>query len=247
MSEWVRGSVVSKHAWAQGLFSMRIDAPIADFTAGQYTKLALDVEDRRIGRPYSLVNAPQERPLEVYFNEIPEGPLTPRLSDLDPGDSLWVSAQAGGIFTLDTVQPAQTLWLIATGTALGVYLSILRTPQPWERFERVLLIHGTRTVAELTYGETIAAIAERHGARFGFVPVVSRQDHPLALRGRITDVIASGALEGRVAATIAHDSSHVMLCGNSDMIKDAKAILEGRGLVRHRRSAPGQYTTEQYH
>lgn len=247
MSDWVRGKVVGKHAWAEGLYSLQVDAAVGEFKAGQYIKLALDVADQRIGRPYSLVNAPQERPLEIYFNEVPEGPLTPRLSDLEPGDPLWVSARAGGIFTLESVAPAPTLWLIATGTALGVYLSILRTADPWERFERVILIHGTRTVAELAYGETIAAIAEQHGARFSFVPVVSREDHPVALRGRITDLITGGALEARVGATIAHDSSHVMLCGNSNMIQDAKVILEGRGLVRHRRNAPGQYTTEQYH
>lgn len=247
MSEWVKGTVVDKRAWADGLYSMQIDAPIGEFKAGQYTKLALDVDDQRIGRPYSLVNAPHERPLEVYFNEVPEGPLTPRLSDLSPGDPLWVSAKAGGIFTLDSVQPAETLWLIATGTALGVYLSILGTPDPWERFGQVILVHGTRTVPELTYAETIAAVAECHGAQFTYVPVVSREEHPPALKGRITDLILSGALESRASATIAHDSSHVMLCGNSAMIKDAKEILEGRGLVRHRRHAPGQYTTEQYH
>jgi ferredoxin--NADP+ reductase len=247
MSNWVKGTVVGKHAWAEGLYSMQIEAPVGDFKAGQYTKLALDVGEQRVGRPYSLVNAPQERPLEVYFNEVPEGPLTPRLSDLNPGDPLWVSAQAGGIFTLDTVEPAETLWLIATGTALGVYLSILRTPDPWERFGRVILVHGTRTVAELAYGETIAAVAERHGEQFTYVPAVSREDHPVALKGRITDLITAGVLEGKVGAPIAHDSSHVMLCGNSAMIKDAKSILEGRGLVRHRRNAPGQYTTEQYH
>ena len=247
MSDWVKGTVVAKHAWAEGLYSMQFDAPVGEFKAGQYTKVALDVGEQRIGRPYSLVNAPGQRPLEIYFNEVPEGPLTPRLSDLVPGDALWVSSQAGGIFTLDTVEPAQTLWLLATGTALGVYLSILRTAEPWELFERVILVHGTRTVAELAYGEVIAGIAEQHGRQFNFVPVVSREDHPVAMRGRITDLITGGELEGRVGAAITHDSSHVMLCGNSAMIKDAKVILESRGLVRHRRNAPGQYTTEQYH
>lgn len=247
MSNWVKGTVVGKYAWANGLYSMQFDAPMEDFTAGQYARVALDVGDERIGRPYSLVNAPTQRPLEIFFNEVPEGPLTPRLSDLNPGDALWVDAQAKGIFTLDTVEPAQTLWMLATGTAIGVYLSILRTPEPWERFERVVLVHGTRTVSDLAYGEIIATIAEHHGSQFSFVPVVSREDHPVAMRGRITDMIESGALESRVGAAIAHDTSHVMLCGNSSMINDAKVILEGRSLVRHRRNAPGQYTTEQYH
>jgi ferredoxin--NADP+ reductase len=247
MSDWVKGTVVGKHAWTDGLFSMQFDAPIADFKAGQYTKVALDIDGERIGRPYSLVNAPGDRPLEILFNEVPEGPLTPRLSDLNPGDPVWISAQAGGIFTLETIQPAETLWLLATGTALGVYLSILRTADPWERFGRVILVQGVRGAADLVYGETIDAIAQRHGNRFQFVPTVSREDHAGALRGRITDLLTGGTLEDRAGARIAPETSHVMLCGNAEMIKDAKLILEGRGLVRHRRHAPGHYSTEQYH
>jgi ferredoxin/flavodoxin---NADP+ reductase len=247
MSDWVKARITGKHCWTDGLFSMQFDGPVADFTAGQYIKVALDIEGDRIGRPYSLVNPPQERPLEIYFNEVPEGPLTPRLSDLKPGDEVWLSEKPGGIFTLDTVEPAETLWLLATGTALGVYLSILRTPDPWERFERVVLVHGVRQATDLTYRETLAAIAERRGDRFGFVPAVSREQVPGALSGRITDLLTSGTLESRLGAVIDAHSSHVMLCGNSSMIKDVKVILEERGLARHRRHAPGQYTTEQYH
>jgi len=132
MNEWVKGKVVAKRRWKDGLYSMQIDAPVADFTAGQFVKVALDIDGDRVGRPYSLVNPPQERPLEIYFNEIPEGPLTPRLSDLNPGDPLWLSATANGLFTLEGIEPGRELWLLATGTALGVYLSILRTPGPWQ-------------------------------------------------------------------------------------------------------------------
>lgn len=247
MSDWVQGTIVGKHGWAEGLFSMQIEADIGEFAAGQYTKVALDIGDERIVRPYSLVNAPGQQPLEIYFNEVPEGPLTPRLSDLNRGDRVWVAAKAGGIFTLETVAPAKTLWLLATGTALGVYLSILRTPAPWEGFERIVLVHGVRTVPELAYGETIVGIGERYGERFDFVPVVSREQHPVAMGGRITNLITDGSLEARVGATISRQDSHVMLCGNSEMIKDAKLILEGRGLARHKRNAPGQYSAEQYH
>jgi ferredoxin/flavodoxin---NADP+ reductase len=247
MSEWVKGTVVGKHAWADGLYSMQLDAPVAAFKAGQYIKVALDIAGERVGRPYSLVNPPQDRPLEILFNEVPEGPLTPPLSDLDTGDSVWVSAQPGGIFTLESIPSSRTLWLLATGTALGVYLSILRTAEPWERFERVVLVHGVRASADLVYGETIAAIAAERGERFCYVPAVSRELVPGTLHGRITDLIDDGTLESRVGERIAPADSHAMLCGNSDMIKDAKAILESRGLVRHRRHAPGHYTTEQYH
>ena len=247
MNDWVKARVSGKHQWAEGLYSLQFEGTIADFQAGQYIKVALDLEGERLGRPYSLVNAPGEGPLEVYFNEVPEGPLTPRLSQLVPGDSVWLTATASGIFTLETVQPAETLWLFATGTGLGVYLSILRTSDPWERFQRVVLVHGVRVAADLAYAELLQEIARRHGERFTVTAAVSRERAPGVLHGRITDLLTSGELEARVGATIDPATSHVMLCGNSAMIKDAKAILEARGLVRHRRHAPGQYTTEQYH
>lgn len=247
MSEWVKGTVVGKHTWTDGLYSMQFDAPMADFKAGQWSKIALDIGEERVGRAYSLVNAPQDRPLEFLFNEVPEGPLSPRLSDLNTGDQVWVAAKPGGIFTLEAVQPAECLWLIATGTGIGVYLSMLRTPDPWERFQRVILVHGVRAGADLVYGEVLAAIAAQRGAQFSFIPAVSREAQPQALPGRVTGLLTNGALEARAGTLITPESSHVMLCGNSAMIKDAKHILEERGLVRHRRSAPGQYSTEQYH
>jgi len=247
MRDWVKGTVVGRHVWTDGLYSIQFDAPVADFRAGQYVKIALDIDGERVSRAYSLVSPPQDRPLEVLFNEVPGGPFTPYLSGLTLGDSVWVSAQPGGIFTLEFVLPADSLWLLATGTGVGVYLSMLRTPDPWERFRRVVLVHGVRNVADLVYGETIAAIAARHGERFVMVPAVSRESYPRGLNGRITDLLNSGALEERAGARIAAASSHVMLCGNSAMIKDAKLILEGRGLVRHRRHVPGQYSAEHYH
>ncbi|WP_295392827.1 ferredoxin--NADP reductase [uncultured Thiodictyon sp.] len=247
MNEWVKGTVVGKHTWTEGLYSIQLDAPLGEFRAGQFVKVAMDIAGERVGRPYSLVNPPSERPLEILFNELPGGPLTPYLSALNPGDTVWVSAKAGGIFTLEAVEAAATLWLLATGTAIGVYLSILRTPDPWERFERVVLVHGVRSATDLVYGETIAAIAQRWGERFIFVPVVSRESCPQALAGRITDLLTSGDLEARVGVRIDPAASHVMLCGNAAMIKEVKLLLEARGLVRHRRNAPGQYSTEHYH
>jgi ferredoxin--NADP+ reductase len=247
MKDWVKGKVVGKRTWTEGLCSLQLDAPVADFRAGQYIQVALDVEGERIGRPYSLVNPPQERPLELLFNEVNSGTLSANLSHLVPGDSVWVSARAGGHFTLETVLPASNLWLLATGTGLGVFLSVLRTTDPWERFGRVILVHGVRFGADLVYPETIAAIAETRGEQFTYIPVVSRESWPLALAGRITTRLASGELEDQVSAWIAPESSHVMLCGNSAMIRDARQVLEGRGLIRHRRDVPGHYSAEHYH
>jgi ferredoxin--NADP+ reductase len=130
---------------------------------------------------------------------------------------------------------------------LGVFLSVLRTTDPWERFGRVILVHGVRVGADLVYPETIAAIAKTRGEQFTYIPVVSRESWPLALAGRITSRLASGELEDQVGTPISPESSHVMLCGNSAMIRDARQILEGRGLIRHRSDVPGQYSAEHYH
>ncbi len=247
MSDWVKGEVVAKRQWAEGLYSLQFDAPINPFYAGQYIKVALDVADERIGRPYSLANPPHERPLEIFFNEVNGGSLTASLSALQVGDALWVTADAGGIFTLETVQPTENLWLLATGTGLGVYLSILRTRTPWERFQRVILVHGVRQVADLAYQTLLAELQQQHGERLQVLAAVSREAHPDALSGRITALLSSGELEAAAGATLTPTDSHVMLCGNSAMIKDAKVILEARGLTRHRRHTPGHYTTEHYH
>jgi len=247
MSQWVKGTVIGKYQWSECLFSMRFDAPPIDFKAGQYAKVALDVDGERIARPYSLVNAPGESPLEIYFNEVPDGPLTPRLSDLEQGDPVWVSATASGIFTLETVEPARTLWLLATGTALGVYLSILRAEEPWDKFEQVILVHGVRYRAELAYASTLDAIATQREDRFRFFSTLSRENNGTGLTGRISNLLTSGELEAHVGIPINRESSHVMLCGNAGMIKDVKTVLEDRGLGRHSRRAPGQYLTEQYH
>jgi ferredoxin--NADP+ reductase len=247
VKDWVKGRVVAKRQWNHRLFSMQFDAPVADFKAGQFTQVALDIGEERVGRPYSLVNAPQERPLEIYFNAVPEGPLTPRLSDLNLGDEVWIAATASGIFTLDAMPAARDLWLIATGTALGVYLSILRTADPWERFERVLLVHGVRSSDELTYGDTLGALRDAYGERFSFIPVLSRERREGILHGRIPPLLVSGDLEARAGVVIEPEHSHLMLCGQAEMIKEVRVFLEARDLRRHRRNEPGHYTTEQYH
>ncbi|NEX17540.1 MAG: ferredoxin--NADP(+) reductase [Halochromatium sp.] len=247
MVDWIEGRVTGKRHWSQALYSLQIEAPLAAFQAGQYIKVALDLDGERVGRPYSLVNAPQEQPLEIYFNEIPEGPLTPKLSDLEIGDRIWVSAKASGVFTLDNVVSRRHLWMLATGTALGVFLSILKTAEPWERFERIILVHGARNTGELAYGETIAELQAQHEGAFTFITALTRDSSETALQGRITSLLENGELEDAAGAKISTEDSHLMLCGNSEMIKDVRAWLESHGLHRHKRLEPGHYTTEQYH
>ncbi|MBI1194832.1 MAG: ferredoxin--NADP(+) reductase [Gammaproteobacteria bacterium] len=244
--EWIQGTVVENVRWTEQLHSLRIEADIAPFTAGQFTRLALDVDGERIARPYSLVNAPDIRPLEFYFITVPHGPLSQRLYALNEGDFVWVAKRPAGHFTLTNVSSAKTLWLLSTGTALGVFLSILRTQEPWERFERVVLVHGVRTSDEQTYLELLAEIGAAHPGRFHVIHSVTRPGGASQPENRITTMIQDGRLEAEAGARLDPESCQIMICGRPEMVSDTLHLLEKRGLAKNRSLTPGQITTEKY-
>lgn len=247
MTEWLQGKIVERVQWTAGLFSLRFAAPLGAFKAGQFIRVALDIDGERVARPYSLVNAPHEPLLEIYFNVVNGGPLSPRLAGLRPGDTVWLSDTPNGFLVLDEIPDARHLWLLATGTGIGPFLSILKTEAPWQRFDKVVLGHSVQYARELAYRETIDALRAAHGAQLEFVPLVTREQVPGALPRRITASIESGDLEQRTGLRLSPEGSHVMLCGNSAMITDVSAVLTGRGMQRHRRREPGHITTEKYH
>lgn len=246
MSKFVEGTVVGKRRWAERLYSLQVDADIAPFQAGQFTKLALDIDGEVVGRAYSFINAPGETPLEFYFIEVPGGLLTRRLAALEAGDVVRVAPQAAGFLTLAEVPEAKHLWLLSTNTGIAPFLSILKTAEPWQRFERIVLAHAVRYADELAYGETIRDFAQQHGEQFRFVPFVSRADTNFALRARIPEAIIDGRLKARVGVILAPESSQVMLCGNPDMVRDTTEALLVRGLKKNRRHDPGHITVESY-
>lgn len=248
MADWVQGRVIDNVRWNETHYSILIDAPIGPFHAGQFVRIGLDLGDERIGRPYSCVNAPHEHPIEIFFNVVPEGPLSGRLAALKAGDEVWVMPKANGLLTLESVPvSARHLWMMATGTGVGPFLSMLRTRQAWEGFARIVLAYGVRHLADFAYREVIAELQANHPEQLVFVPLVTREDAPHALKGRIPGAIASGQLEDRAGIGLTPQHSHVMLCGNSGMIADASKLLEARGLRRHHRNNPGHYSLEKYH
>ena len=177
---------------------------------------------------------------------MPEGPLSPRLAALKAGDAVQVAPKPNGFLVLDEVPPAIHLWLLSTGTGLGPFLSILKTAEPWQRFQRVVLVHAARTANELTYRRAIAEIAEAEPRRFAYIPFLSREAADYALAGRIPPAIADGRLEARAGLALEPTLAHVMLCGNPAMVEDATAALAARGLRKHRRKEPGQISMETY-
>lgn len=246
MAAWNKGVVVEHRQWSPKLHSLYVESDIEPFQAGQFVKIGLELEGKIVGRPYSLCNAPELRPLEIYYIEVPGGELTPALSRLMPGDELLVAPRANGFMILDEVPAGRHLWMMATGTGVGPFLSILDTAEPWQCFERVVLVYAVRTLSELSHQQRIAAVQQKHGKQFVFIPFVSREATSFAINGRIPQAIADGQLEARAGIALNAAYSQVMLCGNPQMIEDTMQILIDRGLRKHRRKEPGQITVEHY-
>ncbi|BBN83733.1 ferredoxin--NADP(+) reductase [Pseudoalteromonas sp. A25] len=245
MSQWVTGKILDVNWWTPSLFSLKISADIEPFKAGQFTKLALKIGDKRVARAYSFVNSPQEPVLEFYLIEVEDGSLSQKLSELKVGDEIDVSVQANGFLTIEEVPDCDVLWMLSTGTAIGPFLSIIAQGKLWDRFKRVILVHGVRYNDDLTYQHQIIT-TEKLFKQFTYVPVVSREEPELGLSGRITDLLETGKLGQYCGLSELPKSSHFMICGNPQMVKDTTKLLMNDGFKRHRRAEPGHITVEQY-
>jgi ferredoxin--NADP+ reductase len=246
MTQWFETEVVENRHWTESLFTLRVKgAPLA-FEAGQFVRIALDIDGVRVARAFSMVNAPGEPLLEFYGIVVPQGPLSPRLVRLEAADRLFVASNPAGFLVLSEIPDAETLWLLATGTGIAPFVSMLRADTPWQRFENVVLVQAVRHAQELVYHDDIERARVKHPSRFLHVPIVSREDAPRALRGRIPALLRDGRLEGAAGLTLAATDSQVMLCGNPDMLKDTTAALVERGLRKNRRRTPGQITVESF-
>lgn len=245
-SSFTTGKVLENKAWSERLFSLKVRADQMPFKAGQFIRLRLPVEGEPLAKSYSLVNAPDDADVEVYFNKVTDGRLSNALAALKPGDTIEVSQPANGLFVLDEIPESRHLWMIATGTGLGPYISILRAGEIWQRFEKITLVHGVPHLDELTFSEVIETWQQDRPDQFQYVSCVSREPNPTGLHGRVTDKLADGSLEKQASLEINKDNSHIMLCGNHSMINDMRTLLSERDMNRHRRHKPGHITTEQY-
>ncbi|MTH46976.1 ferredoxin--NADP(+) reductase [Intestinirhabdus alba] len=247
MADWVTGKVTKVQNWTDALFSLTVHAPVQPFTAGQFAKLGLEIDGERVQRAYSYVNAPDSPELEFYLVTVPDGKLSPRLAALKSGDEIQVVSEAAGFFVLNEVPDCDTLWMLATGTAIGPYLSILQQGQDLERFNNIVLVHAARYAADLSYLPLMQALQQRYAGKLRIQAVVSRETAPGTLTGRVPALIDSGELERAVGLPMDKETSHVMLCGNPQMVRDTQELLkERRQMTKHLRRRPGHITAEHY-
>ncbi len=251
MSAFNEETVLSVHHWTDRLFSFTTtrDAGFR-FENGHFTMIGLKVDGKPLLRAYSVASANYEEHLEFFSIKVPDGPLTSRLQHLVPGDRILVGRKPTGTLLIDYLTPAPNLWLLATGTGLAPFMSIIRDPATYERFERVYLIHGVRQVAELAYRDYITRELPEHeylgeliGDKLVYYPTVTREafEH----QGRITDLITSGKLFADLGCEpIDRSRDRIMICGSSAMNKDLRQMLGERGFAEGSTQTPGDFVVE---
>ncbi|HEY4921514.1 MAG TPA: ferredoxin--NADP reductase [Xanthobacteraceae bacterium] len=243
--------VLSVRHWTESLFSFTATRDSSfRFQNGQFTMLGIEIDGRPLLRAYSMASANYEDRLEFFSIKVPDGPLTSRLQRVRAGDIVLVGRKATGTLVRDNLLPGTTLYLLATGTGLAPFASIIKDPETYDRFDKVVLVHGCRQVAELAYGEAIVSdlpnnefFGETVREKLVYYPTVTRE--PFQNRGRITDLIACGALfrdVGLPPLDLAAD--RLMLCGSPPMLADLRTLLVERGFREGNHSEPGHFVIE---
>jgi ferredoxin--NADP+ reductase len=243
--------VLSVRHWTESLFSFTATRDSSfRFHNGQFTMLGMEIDGRPLLRAYSMASANYEDRLEFFSIKVPDGPLTSRLQRIRGGDSILVSRKATGTLVQDNLLPGATLYLLATGTGLAPFASIIKDPETYDRFEKVVLVHGCRQVTELAYGEAVINELPRNEffgdvvrEKLVYYPTVTRE--PFHNRGRITDLIASGTLLRDIGLPpLDLASDRLMLCGSPPMLADLRALLVERGFSEGNHSVPGHFVIE---
>lgn len=244
--------VLSVHHWNDTLFSFTTTRdPALRFHNGHFVMIGLPVDGKPLMRAYSIASANYEEHLEFLSIKVPDGPLTSRLQHLQPGDSILVSRKPVGTLVVDDLKPGKHLYLLGTGTGLAPFMSIIKDPEVYERFDKVILVHGVRLVSELAYTDFIQnelPANEFFGdivrEKLIYYPTVTRE--PFRNTGRVTTLIETGKLTADIGLpNLNPETDRVMLCGSPSMLADLCAMLDARGfVVSPGVGEPGDYVIE---
>jgi ferredoxin--NADP+ reductase len=244
-------TVTWTHHWTDRLFSFRCTRdPGLRFVAGQFAMIGLMVEGKPLVRAYSMVSPPWDEELEFLSIKVQNGPLTSRLQHVQVGDTVLIGKKPTGTLLCENLLPGKTLWLLGTGTGLAPFMSLIREPDVYEHYEKVVLAHTVREVKELAYRELISRdlpahefLGEMLRGKLLYYPSVTRE--PFPTQGRITTLLESGqACRDLGLPPLSVERDRVMLCGSEAMNADMKALLEARGFTEGSNSTPGSYVVE---
>ena len=244
-------TILDVHHWTDGLFTIRTTRnPGFRFANGQFVMMGLEVDGKPLTRAYSMASANYEETLEFLSIKVPDGPLTSRLQHVKVGDTILVGTRPTGTLVIGNLRPGKSLWLLATGTGLAPFLSIIKDPETYERFDRVVITHTCRRVADLAYSKLMREELHEHELlgelvkpRLVYYPTVTREPFPSP--GRITDLIESRKVFSDLDLPPFDKSrDRIMLCGSPDMLKQTAALLEGMGFEEGNSGEPGDYLIE---
>lgn len=251
MSNFVTERVLSIHHWTDTLFSFTTTRDTAlRFRNGHFVMIGLMVEGKPLMRAYSIVSANYEEELEFFSIKVQNGPLTSRLQHIQVGDEIIVSRKPTGTLIVDNLLPGKHLYLLSTGTGLAPFMSIIKDPEVYEQYDKVVLVHGVRNSADLAYQHYIEHelpqnefFGEMVREKLIYYPTVTREDFKNT--GRVTDLIANGKLCADIGLPhLNAESDRVMMCGSPSMLKDTCAILNARGFNEARHGDLGHYVIE---
>ena len=251
MSAFLEEEVLTVHHWTDRLFSFTTTRDQAlRFSNGHFTMIGLRVDGKPLLRAYSIVSPNYEEHLEFLSIKVPDGPLTSRLQHIQVGDKIVVGRKPTGTLLIDYLLPGKNLYLLSTGTGMAPFLSIIRDPETYERFEKVILVHGVREVKELAYHDYLTQELPQHEFlgemvrnQLLYYPTVTRE--PYKNQGRLTDAMESGKLFSDLGLpTLDPERDRVMICGSPQMLKDLKRMLEERQFKEGNTSTPGDFVIE---
>lgn len=251
MATLLRETVTQVHHWTDHLFSFRTTRnPGFRFKNGHFTMIGLEREGKPLLRAYSMASANYEDQLEFFSIKVADGPLTSCLQNIQVGDEVLVNSKATGTLEVDNLLPGKNLYLIATGTGLAPFMSIIKDPEVYERFDKVILTHGTRYINDLAYRDTILDalpqnefLGELVRDKLLYYPTVTRE--PFRNTGRLTGLLESDKLPTDLGLdAINPDQDRFMLCGSPTMLKDVCTMLEARGFKESRHGIAAHYVIE---
>lgn len=251
MAELLREQVTDVHHWTETLFSFKTTRnPGFRFKNGHFTMIGMEQEGRPLLRAYSMASANYDDELEFFSIKVPDGPLTSQLQNIRVGDEVLVNSKATGTLVNDNLLPGKHLYLMATGTGLAPFLSIIRDPEIYEAYDKVILTHGCRYVEELAYQDVIREhlpnneyLGELVREKLVYYPTVTREK--FHTNGRLTDLLRIGRLASDLGLPpVNTDDDRFMICGSPSMLKDITALLDGAGFTESRHGRQAHYVVE---